>query len=145
MNRIITTIAITVLFAFTAGAQTDLGNLSANRFAPDSTSNPLGRYGSSLSPDSINNPLGMYGSTLSPKSATNPFATNPPKLYDSQGNYHGELSANRFAPDSTSNPFGRYGSRYSPDSINNPYGAGSRFDVDSPNNPFGRGMNIIGE
>ena len=35
-----------------------LGELSSNRFAPDSVSNPYGRYGSKYSPDSINNPYG---------------------------------------------------------------------------------------
>lgn len=38
-----------------------LGELSANRYAPDSVSNPYGRYGSRYSPDSINNPYGPYG------------------------------------------------------------------------------------
>lgn len=40
---------------------TYLGELSANRYAPDSTSNPYGRYGSVYSPDSINNPYGSHG------------------------------------------------------------------------------------
>ena len=35
------------------------GRLSTNRFAPDSTSNPFGRYGSKFSPDSINNRFGL--------------------------------------------------------------------------------------
>lgn len=34
------------------------GRLSANRYDPDSTSNPYGRYGSRYSPDSLNNPYG---------------------------------------------------------------------------------------
>lgn len=38
-----------------------LGELSTNRYAPDSVSNPYGRYGSRYSPDSINNPYGPYG------------------------------------------------------------------------------------
>src|SRR5437016_12306515 len=32
-----------------------------------------------------------------------------PRLYDSQGNYRGQLTTNPYAPDSTSNPYGRYG------------------------------------
>ena len=55
-----------------------LGDLSANQFAPNSTGNPFGRYGSQFSQDSINNPFGPYGSPFSNKSATNPYATNPP-------------------------------------------------------------------
>ena len=118
------------------------GNLSANPYAPDSTSNRYGA-GSPYDPNSINNPYGQYGSPYSPKSANNPYATDAPRLYDNQGNYHGNLSANPSDPDSTSNPYGRYGSPYSPDSINNPYGAGSRYRSDSPNNPYGTGMTIV--
>lgn len=38
-----------------------LGELSLNRYAPDSVSNPYGTYGSRYSQDSINNPYGNYG------------------------------------------------------------------------------------
>ena len=38
-----------------------LGELSQNRYAPDSVSNPYGRYGSRYSPDSINNKYGPFG------------------------------------------------------------------------------------
>ena len=41
---------------------TYLGELSANQFDPNSTSNPYGKYGSEYSPTSINNPYGKYGS-----------------------------------------------------------------------------------
>jgi hypothetical protein len=123
---------------------TYLGQLSANRFTTDSTSNPFGA-GSRFNPDGVNNRLGTYGSELSPYSVRNPFATDAPKLFDSQGNYRGKLSSNPFDPDSISNPFGRYGSRFSPDSINNPFGAGNPFSPDSPTNPFGRGLSIYGE
>jgi hypothetical protein len=43
------------------------GRLSTNPYAPDSTSNPYGRYGSHLSPDSIKNPYG----------AGNPYMQQP--------------------------------------------------------------------
>lgn len=43
-----------------------LGRLSANRYDPESTSNPYGKYGSEFSPDSINNPYGE-GSRFSKK------------------------------------------------------------------------------
>ena len=65
------------------------------------------------------------------QSPTNPYATNPPRIYDSQGDYRGQLSANPYLPDSTSNSYGQYGSRYSPDSINNPYGAGNPYITES--------------
>jgi len=122
-------------------AQDDLGNLSDNPYAPDSSSGLANQY----NPNSVSNPYGTYGSPYSNKSATNPYATDPPKLYDDQGNYHGKLSANQFDPDSTSNQFGRYGSQFSPDSINNQFGAGSPYTPDSPNNQFGHGMHIEGD
>jgi hypothetical protein len=59
-----------------------LGNLSANPYDPNSTSNPYGQYGSQYSPDSINNPYGQYGSPYSNDSANNPYATNPPAIID---------------------------------------------------------------
>ena len=142
MNKLLITIA-TVILCGTVFAQDDLGNLSANPYAPDSISNPYGA-GSIYAPNSINNPYGKYGSPYSNQSANNPYATDAPKLYDQQGNYRGQLSTNPYAPDSTSNPYGRYGSPYSPDSINNPYGAGNPYRVDSPTNPYGTGLKIRG-
>ena len=61
-----------------------LGDLSANQFAPNSTGNPFGKFGSQFSQDSINNPFGPYGSPFSNKSATNPYATNPPVVVQPQ-------------------------------------------------------------
>ncbi|MDF0667053.1 MAG: hypothetical protein P0119_13395 [Nitrospira sp.] len=121
----------------------DLGELSANQYNPDSTSNPYGA-GSPLKSDGINNPFSPYGSPFSNQSATSPYATDAPRLYDQQGNYRGKLSANPYDPDSTSNPYGRYGSPFSPDSINNPYGAGNPYSPSSPTNPYGSGWQIQG-
>ena len=50
----------------------DLGELSANPYDPDSTSNPYGRYGSPFSPDSIKNPYGA-GNPYNPSSPINPY------------------------------------------------------------------------
>ena len=61
-----------------------LGQLGGNQYAPDSTSNPYGRYGSQYSPDSINNPYGTYGSQYSNSSPNNPYATNPPVIIDTK-------------------------------------------------------------
>lgn len=58
-----------------------LGNLSANKYDANSTSNPYGRYGSKYSPDSINNSYGEYGSKYSPKSVNNPYATEAPMIF----------------------------------------------------------------
>ncbi len=86
----------------------------------DCLNNPYGA-GSPYKPDGLLNPHSEYGSPYSNKSWSNPYATDAPKIYDSQGNYKGRLSTNPYDPDSTSNPYGKYGNPYSPDSINNPY------------------------
>ena len=121
-----------------------LGNLSANPYAPNSTSNPYGA-GNPYSGNSIHNSYGPYGSPYSNRSVTNPYATGAPRLYDQNGNYHGRLSANPYDPESTANPYGRYGSRYSSESINNPYGAGAPYAPSSPSNPYGQGMSVFGD
>ena len=98
-----------------------LADLRANRYDPNSLSNPYGA-GSPYKSDGLMNPYSRYGSPYSNDSWRNPYATNPPRL--SNG---GELSANPYRPNSTSNPYGRFGSPYSPDSVNNPYGAGNPY------------------
>jgi len=120
----------------------DLGQLSVNPYAPNSTANPYSPAGSEHSSTSVRNPYGPYGSPYSNQSATNPYATDAPKLYDADGNYRGKLSSNPYDPDSISNPYGRYGSPYSADSVNNPYGAGNPYRSDSPTNPYGQGWNM---
>jgi hypothetical protein len=90
--------------------------------------NPYGA-GSPYKPDGMMNPYSQYGSPYSNNSWTNPYATNPPKIYDQNGQYHGNLSTNPYDPNSVSNPYGRYGSPYSPDSLNNPYGAGNPYST----------------
>ncbi len=63
-----------------------LGELSTNKYDPDSISNPYGKYGSKYSPNSINNPYGKYGSKYSPNSPTNSFATDPPQIHHKEDN-----------------------------------------------------------
>jgi hypothetical protein len=116
--RIWLAIFFCMALASTAAAQY-LGNYTANPYLPPAPPQPRGTF---------SNP---YGSD----------ATSP-KLYDSQGRFHGNLNANPYDPNSVANPYGQYGSRYSPNSINNPYGAGSPYAQDSPNNPYGTGMRI---
>ncbi|MFO0773213.1 MAG: hypothetical protein U0172_00935 [Nitrospiraceae bacterium] len=135
-------LALSLVLALTAQAA-DLGTLSANPYAPNSSANPFGA-GNPFAPDSITNPFSRYGNPFSNQSATNPFATDAPRLYDQQGNYRGKLSANPYDPESTSNPYGRYGSPFSPESLNNPYGAGNPYRPDSPTNPYGSGWRIEG-
>jgi len=96
-----------------------IGNFSANPYAPRVEPQPRGTF-------------------------TNPYGdgADSPRLYDSRGQFRGNLNTNRADPDSVANPYGRYGSRYSEDSINNRYGAGSRYNEDSPNNRYGDGLRI---
>lgn len=103
-----------------------VGSYSANRYDPNSLSNPYGA-GSPYKADGLMNPYSQYGSRYSNKSWTNPYATDAPKIYSDDGTYHGRLSTNKYDSDSTSNPYGRYGSKYSSESINNPYGAGNPY------------------
>ena len=98
-----------------------------NNYSPNSLGNPYGA-GSPYKPDGLMNPYSQYGSPYSSKSWQNPYATDTPKLYDSQGNYRGKLSSNPYDADSTANPYGKYGSKYSSESINNPYGAGNPYN-----------------
>ena len=95
-------------------------------YDPDCLDNPYGA-GSPYKHDGLMNPYSRYGSPYSNESWTNPFATNPPKIFDEDGNYRGRLSANPYLSDSTSNPYGRYGNPYSADSLRNPYGAGNPY------------------
>jgi hypothetical protein len=115
-------VIVAVIFAAAFPTMTS----AACPYDPNCLNNPYGA-GSPYKADGLNNPYSDYGSPYSNKSHTNPYATDAPKLYDSQGNYRGRLSNNPYDPDSTSNPYGRYGSQYSPDSINNPYGAGNPY------------------
>jgi hypothetical protein len=55
---------------------------SSNRYDPESTSNPYGKYGSRYSPNSINNPNGQYGSPYSQQSPNNPFGRGPSVVDD---------------------------------------------------------------
>jgi hypothetical protein len=88
--------------------------------------------------------VGSPAMPQSPGTFSNPYGNNfnSPKMYDSQGSYHGNLNANPYDPNSVANPYGRYGSPYSSDSVNNPYGAGSPYRQDSPTNPYGHGMGV---
>lgn len=136
MERIIFIVAL-LLMAVTVSvpAQDYYGRLTTNPYAQDSISNPYNEYGSPYSAKSLNNPYG----------AGNPYSPKTLGIYDSQGNFHGNINTNAFDPDSIHNPYGKYGSPYSTESIKNPYGAGNPYSMDSPSNPYGQGMIIIGE
>lgn len=82
----------------------------------------------------------MIHNAISPLQPLAPYSGA--KVYNSRGEFGGNLNSNRYDPDSVSNPYGRYGSRFSPDSMNNKYGAGSRFKSDSPNNIYSDGWEV---
>lgn len=125
-----------ISLSFPAFAQQYLGNISNNPYMPKV--NPY-------NPNYIGNPNSQYGSVYSDYSVNNPNAQHAPKLYDSQGNYHGRLSNNPYDPDSISNKWGRYGNPNSPESIYNQWGAGNPYNPDSPTNPNGYGMYIMSD
>ena len=117
--------------------EVSLGRLSANPYAPDSTSNKHSPFGSPYSATSIHNASGPYGNRYSDTSVSNPYAQNAPKIIAEDGTYLGRLSANRYDAESVSNPHGKYGSPYSATSIHNPSSPyGSKFSPLSPNNPY---------
>jgi hypothetical protein len=121
-----------------------LGQLSANPYIADSTTNKFGAFGSPYSPTSVNNPYSQYGSAYSATSVSNPYATEAPKIIAADGQYLGQLSANPYIADSTTNKFGAFGSPYSPTSINNPYSQyGSPYSPISPNNPYATQATIL--
>jgi hypothetical protein len=71
-------------------------------------------------------PYGAYGRPYVPPPPvmnTSPFAngSNSYQIYNSQGQYRGNLNTNQFDPNSVANQFGPYGSPFSPTSPNNPY------------------------
>ena len=85
-----------------------LGELSANPYNPDSSSNPFGA-GGPFKPDGLNNPFSPYGNPFSNQSTTNPYATDAPRLYDQQGQYRGKLSTNPVGLSGSSGSFSFFG------------------------------------
>ena len=78
---ILTVLALSIPAAVLAGPPqiyaddgTYLGNLSNNRYDPNSVSNPYGAHGSPYG-NTINNPHSVYGSPYSNQSPNNPYAT----------------------------------------------------------------------
>lgn len=110
-----------------------IGSLSANPYAPMSTSSPSAQY----DPNSPANPYSTYGSRYSTQGARNPYTTEGADIVGADGQYLGKLNSNSYDPNSVANPYGQYGSRYSPTSVNNPYGQyGSAYSPYSANNPY---------
>jgi len=65
----------------------------------DSINNQFGVYGSQFSATSIRNQFSQFGSQFSTDSACNAFASNPPRVFNSNRTiYYGELTVNQFRP-----------------------------------------------
>src|SRR5262245_39483623 len=69
-----------------------LGCLTCSESDSDSVHNEYGSYGSSYSTSSIFNRYGDYGSQYGTFSACNPYASDPPVIVDSNGNFYGYLT-----------------------------------------------------
>lgn len=120
MRALLLACAVLLVAVTTAAGQSRyMGNYTANPYLPPAPPQAPGSY---------SNPYGTY--------------SDSPHLYNSQGQFRGDLNSNPYDPNSVANPYGRYGSRFSPDSVNNPYGAGSPYRADSPTNQYGTGMRI---
>ena len=70
-----------------------LGKLNADCYDSESIWNEYGTYGSKYSSKSIWN---EYGSEYSSYSPWNEYASTPPVVVDSRGNFYGYLTANEF-------------------------------------------------
>ena len=75
---------IAIVLSSSLGRTEDLGNLSANQYDPDSSSNAFGK-GSPFAPNGINNPFSPYGSPFSNTSATNRRGGASPRVRDRSG------------------------------------------------------------
>ena len=69
-----------LLWMSTPCGAASLGEMSANQWRYESTSNAYGPSGSPWSYDSVNNAYGPNGSPWSTSSATNPYAIDPPTI-----------------------------------------------------------------
>ncbi len=72
-----------------------LGNLSTNKYDPNSVFNRYGTYGSKYNANSIWNPYGTYGSRYSIYGASNPYTMTPPILVYN-GTIVGYVTANKY-------------------------------------------------
>lgn len=85
------------------GHRTFLGCVNCSEYDPDSIFNEYGTFGSPYSATSIRNTYGEFGSPYSLYSACNPYASDPPVIVDSQGNFYGRLTVNEFHVERTHN------------------------------------------
>lgn len=73
-----------------------LGCLNCNKYSSNSIWNAYGTYGSKYSSNSIWNAYGTYGSKYNSFSPWNSYSNDPPIVVDSQGNFYGYFTLNKF-------------------------------------------------
>lgn len=73
-----------------------LGCLNCGKYDSSSIWNELGRYGSKYSPFSIWNKYSVYGGKYGSYSPFNTFTSYSPVLVDTNGNFYGYFTANRY-------------------------------------------------
>lgn len=74
-------LAMALLSSTGAAAEDYIGNLSGNRFDPDSINNPWSKWNNCFYADSPCNRFGPYGNRFSPYSMNNRFSTEGPRVY----------------------------------------------------------------
>ena len=98
-----------LLFSFSVFAEINLysdkkfiGCLDCGRYDSDSICNEYGSYGSKYSSDSVFNEYGTYGSKYSSSSPWNKYSSSDdvPKAIDSQGNFYGYFTINKYRSNS---------------------------------------------
>jgi len=78
-----------------------LGCLSCSQYDSKSIWNAYGQYGSIYSSSSIWNEYGTFGSQYSFTSPWNSYSTSPPIIVDSNGNFYGYFTTNKYQPQRT--------------------------------------------
>jgi len=76
--------------------RTYLGCLSCSEYSTDSVSNTYGSHGSRYATESVWNHYNELGSAYSTFGACNLYATDPPVIVDSDGNFYGRLTLNTY-------------------------------------------------
>ena len=78
-----------------SGHKDFLGVINGSKSGQYSIWNALGTYGNKFQTNSIWNQYGQYGSQFSNYSPFNQFATEPPVIVDSNGNFYGYFTINQ--------------------------------------------------
>ena len=78
-----------------------LGCLNCKKYDQKSIWNKYGDFGNKYDSNCIWNKYGDYGSKYSDTSPLNNYATYPPVLVDSEGNFYGYFTANKYKDKAT--------------------------------------------